>query len=129
MKFKTLVITAMCLVLAVGLLMAACGGTTGSSSTTAAGGTTTTAPSGAGGAQVTLEIFQVKPETITLKVGQSVTFNNKDSAGHQMVGDKGEFDTGMLGQGDTYTFTPTAAGTIPYHCSVHPSMKGTITVE
>ena len=103
--------------------------TTAGGATTTAGGATTAAGAGAGGAQVSLESFQVKPETTTIKLGQSVTFTNKDSADHQMVGDNGEFDTGMMGKDATYTFTPAAAGTITYHCSIHPSMKGTITVE
>jgi plastocyanin len=33
-----------------------------------------------------------------------------------------------LGRGQSYSFTFTESGTFPYHCGIHPSMKGTITV-
>ncbi|HTZ41834.1 MAG TPA: plastocyanin/azurin family copper-binding protein [Candidatus Omnitrophota bacterium] len=31
--------------------------------------------------------------------------------------------------GGTYSHTFAAAGTYSYHCSIHPSMKGTIIVQ
>ena len=35
----------------------------------------------------------------------------------------------MSPNGDTYSFTFTAAGTYPYHCSIHPNMVGTIVID
>ena len=131
-KRQTLIlVSALAIILAVGVLAASCGGG-GGSTTTAVGPSTTastpgtTAGGGAGGAQVTLENIQINPASVTIKVGESVTWTNKDSAPHHLVGDKGEFDSGNMDTGATYTFTFKTAGTIAYHCSIHPSMKGTV---
>ena len=34
-----------------------------------------------------------------------------------------------MGDGETFTFTFTTAGVYPYHCTIHPTMVGTITVN
>jgi plastocyanin len=39
------------------------------------------------------------------------------------------FSSPTLATGATYQFTFTHAGTYAYHCSIHPSMKGTIIVQ
>ncbi len=48
---------------------------------------------------------------------------------HTVVADNGEFKSGDLGQGATFTFKFDKAGTYPFHCSIHPSMKGTVVVQ
>jgi plastocyanin len=139
MRTKTFLLLALCLILALGLFAAACGSSGSSSPTTSPGGVTTSAGGAsttaggtgptAGGAQISLENIKVNPTSITVKVGEAVTFVNNDSVDHQMVGDNGEFDSGKMAPGATYTYTPAKAGTIAYHCSIHPSMTGTITVQ
>jgi len=47
---------------------------------------------------------------------------------HHLVSDTGVFDSGSLGPGASYTFTFAGAGSYPYHCSIHPTMVGTITI-
>ena len=69
------------------------------------------------------------PATVTIKAGESVTWTNEDSASHTVVGDNGEFESDSLSKGDTFSFTFDAAGTYAYHCSIHSSMKATVTVE
>jgi len=69
------------------------------------------------------------PGTIHLKIGQSVTFKNVSDAAHTVTADNGAFDSGNIGQGASWTFTATKAGTFPYHCIYHPLMHGTIVVS
>jgi plastocyanin len=126
------------IVLAVGLFAASCGGSSGTGTTstpTTSGASTTastpgtTAGGGAGGAQVVMKGFAFDPATVTIKAGESVTWTNQDSAGHTVVADKGEFQSSNLAQGATFTFKFGTAGTYAYHCSIHPSMTGTVVVQ
>jgi plastocyanin len=48
---------------------------------------------------------------------------------HHLVSDTpGIFDSGALGPGHSYTATFAAPGSYTYHCSIHPTMVGTITI-
>jgi plastocyanin len=119
-------------VLLTGLALVSCGNQSYQSSTTTSGSATTAGVSttaGAGGVQVSLKDFRMDPETVTVQVGQSVTWTNNDSVTHDVVGDNNEFDSGTLAPGATFTFTFESAGTITYHCSIHPSMKATVVVQ
>ena len=64
-----------------------------------------------------------------MKVGDTVTFKNDDSFAHTFTANNGEFDSNNVDGGGSFTFKPTAAGTIAFHCKIHSNMKGTITVE
>lgn len=78
---------------------------------------------------VEIKNFSFAPETLTIKVGESVTWTNQDSAGHSATADDNSFDTGILSQGQSGSVTFSKAGTYTYHCSVHPNMKATIIVQ
>jgi plastocyanin len=116
---------AVSLAVIIGVVVASCGG--GSTETTAT--TPTTAVAADGGAQVVLKGFAFDPETVTIKTGESVTWTNEDSANHTVVGDSGGFESGSLANGDAFSFEFDTPGTYAYHCSLHPSMKGTVIVE
>jgi plastocyanin len=73
--------------------------------------------------------YSFSPATLTVKTGDTVTWTNQDSAGHSATADDKSFDTGVLDQGKSGTSTFSKAGTYAYHCSVHPSMHGTIIVQ
>ena len=83
----------------------------------------------AGKNAVTIQNFAFSPETLTVKVGDKITWTNQDSAGHSATADDNSFDTGVIGQGQSGSITFSKAGTYTYHCSVHPMMKGTIVVQ
>jgi plastocyanin len=104
----------------------------GSPATTAAApGTTAVSPAGAGGAgaQVELSNFTFSPSSSTVKVGDKVTWTNKDSTTHTVTADDGSFDSGDLAPSATFSYTFSKAGSVPYHCKIHSSMKGTIVVQ
>ncbi|HBY92826.1 MAG TPA: hypothetical protein DEP84_02510 [Chloroflexi bacterium] len=69
------------------------------------------------------------PITLTVKVGTTITWTNTGAVLHTVTADDGHtFDSQDLQPKALFTFTPTSAGTIPYHCTYHPWMKGTIIV-
>jgi plastocyanin len=72
--------------------------------------------------------FGYDPQQINLPVGGTVVWRNSDADPHTATGDAGEWDTGILEQGQTANFTFATAGTYSYFCTVHPEMGGIITV-
>ncbi|HJQ07004.1 MAG TPA: cupredoxin family copper-binding protein [Nocardioides sp.] len=65
-----------------------------------------------------------------VKVGQTVTWINMDTAPHTVTVSSGpvKFTSPNLQKGDTFSYTFTKAGTYSYYCAVHPDMKATVTV-
>jgi plastocyanin len=66
------------------------------------------------------------PNPATLPAGQTVVWRNVDNVTHRMVLDAGSGDTGNLAPGASSQPMSINAGGGPYHCSIHPSMVGTI---
>lgn len=87
------------------------------------------APSAGTGSAVSIVNFSFQPVTITISVGTAVTWTNTASTGHTVTADDGSFKSNTLGSGVTFSQTFATAGTFTYHCSIHPSMKGTVTVH
>jgi plastocyanin len=119
--------TAMLLFLILGLLAAGCGsGPSATTATTVGTGTTT-----AGGAtvQIIMKNRAYDPATVTIKVGDTVSWLNQDTPQHDVVADHGEFKSALFNNGQSFSYTFTKAGTYPYHCSIHPGMTGTVIVQ
>jgi plastocyanin len=72
--------------------------------------------------------FAFAPDSASAKVGESVKWTNEDSATHTVTADDGAFDSGNLSGGKEFSFTFDKAGTFAYHCNIHQSMTGTVTV-
>jgi plastocyanin len=81
------------------------------------------------GAQVVMRSLAFDPGTVTITAGETVTWTNEDSTNHTVTADEGQFESGDLGSGETFSLTFNEAGSYAYHCSIHPSMKGTVVVE
>ncbi len=79
-------------------------------------------------AAVTIQGFAFGPASINVAVGSSVSWTNQDGTAHTVTADDGSFDSGSLAQGATFSQTFDTPGTYTYHCAIHPSMTGTITV-
>jgi plastocyanin len=77
-----------------------------------------------GEGEVELEDFQMVPKVLTVKVGTTVKFSNKDEAGHTVTSDTGVFDSGMLAKGEEFFFTFTEVGEYPYYCAPHGGPGG-----
>jgi plastocyanin len=112
------------------LALAACGSTAATSAPAGGGGAapcavTTTAGAVAAG----IKDFAFNPTTVTGKVGDTITWTNNDSTEHTVTLDaQSSCDTGSIPSGKTGSITFTAAGTYPFHCKIHSSMHGTITI-
>ena len=83
----------------------------------------------AGGGTVSIQDFAFNPGSLTTAVGDTVTWTNADSAGHTVTADDGSFDSSTMSGGTTFSQTFATAGSYPYHCAIHSSMKGTIVVQ
>jgi plastocyanin len=68
------------------------------------------------------------PSAIDVKVGETVSFVNKDEIAHTATAE-GTFDSKILDAGATFDFKAEKAGTISYVCLFHPGMTGTINVS
>jgi len=66
------------------------------------------------------------PNPATLPAGQTVVWRNIDRVTHRVVLNNGSLDTGDLAPGVSSQPMSINAGGGPYHCSIHPSMVGTI---
>jgi cytochrome c oxidase subunit II len=79
------------------------------------------------------------PNPLTVKVGDTIAVNNKDTAPHTVTNGKDAtdpnmgklFDTSIINAGDSAEIVTTGMkpGEYPYHCSVHPYMTGTLTAQ
>jgi plastocyanin len=70
--------------------------------------------------EVYLEYQAFNPTQLTVAVGTTVTFTNKDNADHTATS-SGVFDSGRIKSGNTYTFKFTTPGTYFFYCNYHSS--------
>lgn len=68
------------------------------------------------------------PNPVEVKVGETVTWINDDSGRHTVTSNNGVFDSGMMGKGQSFSYTFDKAGEYTYHCEPHPNMVGTVVV-
>src|SRR5438477_7859223 len=69
------------------------------------------------------------PTTTTIKVGDTVTWTNRDAFSHTSTSDTGAWNTGVITAGASGSFTFMSAGTFAYHCSIHSFMRATVIVQ
>ena len=68
------------------------------------------------------------PQTVSIKVGESVTWQNFSGTKHTTTSDQPLWDE-IVDNGQSYTRTFTTAGVFPYHCTIHSGMRGTVVVN
>ncbi len=71
--------------------------------------------------------LKIVPATGALVKGATVTWYNEDSQAHTVKGDG--WDSGQIPPGEKFSKTFDTAGKFPYHCAIHPTMKGEIIVQ
>ena len=76
---------------------------------------------------VTIAGFAYSPDPVTINVGDTVTWTNNDGVAHTATGSG--FNTGTISTGASKSVTFNSAGTFAYHCTIHPSMTGTVVVR
>ncbi len=78
---------------------------------------------------VNIDNFVFGPPTITVPVGATVTWTNKDDIPHTSVSTDGVFKSKVLDTDEKFSYTFTKAGTYPYYCTIHPKMTGKVVVQ
>jgi len=84
--------------------------------------------SGGGSNGVSIADFSYAPAALTVQAGTTVTWTNAGPSIHTVTADDGSFDSGTVSSGSTFSHTFATPGTFTYHCAIHDSMHGTITV-
>lgn len=78
--------------------------------------------------EIHIDNFTFSPQTLSVPVGTTIVWVNRDDTPHRLVGNKAEFKSPVLDTDEKYSWTATQAGSVAYFCSMHPHMTGTIVV-
>jgi len=82
------------------------------------------------GGEVKIDNFSFAPASLTVPVGATVTWTNRDDIPHTVVSDdKSTFKSKALDTDDTFSFTFAKPGTYGYFCSIHPKMTAKVVVQ
>ena len=79
--------------------------------------------------EVKIDNFSFGPGTLTVPVGTTVTWTNRDDIPHTVVSTDKVFKSKVLDTDEKFSFTFSKPGTFEYFCSIHPKMTGKIVVE
>jgi plastocyanin len=80
-------------------------------------------------AEVKVDNFSFGPASLTVAVGTTVTWTNRDDIPHTVVSTDKVFKSKVLDTDEKFSFTFDKAGTYPYFCSIHPKMTGSVVVQ
>ncbi len=75
-----------------------------------------------------MQNFAYQYANMQVRVGTTVTWTNQDSAPHSVTFKNGMKESGLLSQGQSFSYTFNTPGTYEYYCTLHPSMIATVTV-
>jgi plastocyanin len=81
------------------------------------------------GVEVSIENFSFGSAALTVPVGTTVTWINKDDVPHTVMSTEKVFGSSVLDTDDKFSYTFTKPGTFPYFCSVHPKMTAKVVVK
>ena len=82
-----------------------------------------------GAADVKIDNFAFGPQSLTVKVGTTVTWTNRDDIPHTVVSSDGVFKSKARDTDETFSYKFDKAGTYSYFCSLHPKMTGQVVVQ
>ncbi len=77
---------------------------------------------------MTIDAFEFKPSTLTVRRGDTIAWQNHDPVPHTITA-QGKFDSGAVNAGATWKHTASTQGKFEYTCTFHPTMKGMLIVE
>ena len=80
-------------------------------------------------AEVKIDNFSFGPQTLTVPVGATVTWTNRDDIPHTIVSSDDAFKSKVRDTDETFSYTFTKPGTYNYFCSIHPKMTGKVVVQ
>jgi plastocyanin len=76
-----------------------------------------------------MEGMKFQPDVLTVAVGDTVIWVNKDIVAHTATAPDGTFDSKLIAPDKSWKLTVRKPGDFPYVCTYHPTMKGTLKVE
>ena len=79
--------------------------------------------------EVKIDNFSFGPTELTVAVGTTVTWTNRDDIPHTVVSTDKVFKSKVLDTDEKFSYTFTQAGSFPYFCSIHPKMTGKVVVK
>ncbi len=84
-------------------------------------------PAHAATIQVVMDNLVISPAEVSVKVGDTIEWVNKDVFAHTATARNGDFDV-MMPPKKTVTSVVKKAGTVEYYCRFHPNMKAVLVV-
>ena len=78
---------------------------------------------------ITISKFEYTPTPLTVHLGDTVVWLNKDLVPHTVTAPGGAFDSGTFGPGTSWKLVTNKTGTFHYSCTLHPNMKATLIVK
>ena len=79
--------------------------------------------------EVFIQGMAFSPATLTVAVGTTVKWTNKDGVAHTVTSDTGLFDSQNVNANGVFSYMFMTAGTFNYHCTIHPTMVAKIIVK
>jgi plastocyanin len=79
--------------------------------------------------EVKIDNFSFGPVELTVPVGTTVTWTNRDDIPHTVVSTDKVFKSKVLDTDEKFSYTFSKTGTFPYFCSIHPKMTGKVIVQ
>lgn len=78
---------------------------------------------------IVIDAMAFKPDTLEVRVGDTVTWTNKDPFPHTAASTKPLFKSPEIGSGKSWKMVVRGKGQIDYICTLHPTMKARLVVR
>lgn len=79
--------------------------------------------------EIDIRDLRFQPDTVRVTVGSAVRWINRDAVAHTSTASDEEWESPLIGPGETYTMRFERVGSFMYHCTPHPFMRAVIIVE
>ena len=78
---------------------------------------------------VTIDGTRFQPDVLTVKIGDSVVWLNKDPFPHTATSKEGGFDSKAIAAGGSWKYKAAKRGDFTYVCTFHPTMSAVLHVQ
>ena len=78
---------------------------------------------------IVIDAMEFKPRTLEVRVGDTVTWTNKDPFPHTAASSKPAFSSPEIGSGKSWKMVVRTKGDFDYICTLHPTMKARLLVK
>jgi plastocyanin len=86
-------------------------------------------PASASTATIAVQNMAFSQRFVTVPLGATVTWSFRDSVPHSTTSNQNFWNSGAVGPGRSYTTTFPSAGVFAYHCALHPTMTGQVSLR